>query len=71
MSEAVTDSSCDKLGPITNDGRTVTRSMLFSLANSHAAFSADIFARAYHSFMHINISSVVKSKVYMGHKRCK
>lgn len=38
-----------KLGPTTNDGRTVTRSMLFSRANSHAAFSANIFANAYHN----------------------
>jgi hypothetical protein len=46
-SEAVGLSSGDRLGPTTKVGRTVTRSILFFLANSHAAFSARIFATAY------------------------
>jgi hypothetical protein len=40
----------ERLGPITNVGRTATRSILFSLANSQADFSARIFATPYHTY---------------------
>ena len=49
-SEDVGPSSGDRLGPMTKVGRTVTRSILCSLANSQAAFSARIFATAYHIY---------------------
>ena len=49
-SEAVGPNSGERLGPITNVGRTATRSMLFSLANSQADFSARIFATPYHTY---------------------
>lgn len=49
-SDKVRHKSRLKLGPMTNDGITVTRLMLFASANSHAAFSAKVFARAYHNF---------------------
>lgn len=49
-SEAVRDKSRGKQGPTTKEGRTVTRSILFSAANSHAAFSANTFASGYQIF---------------------
>lgn len=52
--------SWGRLGPTMNDGRRVTRSILFSFANSQAAFSARTFARAYH------ILDNKKQKEYMS-----
>ena len=49
-SDTVRHMSRGKLGPMTNEGITVTRLMLLAFANSHAAFSAKIFANAYHNF---------------------
>ena len=49
-SDAVEHKSGGRLGPITKVGRMVTKSILFSLQNSHAAFSARVFAKAYQIF---------------------
>lgn len=48
-SEAVEQRLGGRLGPIIKAGRIVTRSMLFSLQKSHAAFSAWIFDSGYHT----------------------
>ena len=56
-SDAVEHKSGGRLGPITNEGRTVTKSIPFSLLNSHAAFSARIFDRAYHIFHNAYVNS--------------
>ena len=49
-SDAVEHKFGGKQGPMMNDGRTVTKSIPFSLQNSHAALSASIFDIAYHAF---------------------
>lgn len=52
-SEAVAHNSGGKLGPMRNEGRTVTRSIPFLLQNSHAAFSARVLDKAYQVFTSI------------------
>ena len=47
ISDAVEHRSGGKLGPMTNVGRTDTKSIPFALQNSHAAFSAKIFDKGY------------------------
>ena len=49
-SEAVEHKSGGKLGPMTNEGRTVTKSIPVLLQNSHAAFSAKVFDKTYQIF---------------------
>lgn len=47
ISDAVEHKVGGRLGPTTNEGRTVTRLIPFSLQNSHAAFSAMVLDSTY------------------------
>lgn len=59
-SDAVGLKTGGKLGPITNEGVTVTRSMLFSSQNFHAAFSAIVFDNAYQTCHTFTLSDEIR-----------
>lgn len=50
-SAAVEHKSGGKLGPTTNEGRTVTKSIPFLLQKSQAALSAETFDKGYQYFV--------------------
>lgn len=61
-SDAVEHNSGGKLGPITNAGRMVIKLIPFLLQNSHAAFSASVFDKAYQIFISIKKKKKRKGK---------
>ena len=58
--DAVEHKSGGRPGPTTHEGTIVTKSIPFSSQNSHAAFSARTFDRAYHIFCNALIQPHVK-----------